>query len=225
MKDEKSWRDAVLAVLSDAKEPMHYVEIAEQIKERHLRSSMGVTPHISVNTVIRQNTDLIIPADERGCYILQKNYSKGGGLEKSKEIKLIKAFGEYWDRNLFESHGKIKGEQGDGEVVDFSQEIGIYLLYRGYECIYVGQVTKQALASRLKQHTKDRLMNKWDKFSWYGFYGIGKNGQLQIKNKKISLTTDDIADILEAVLIESIEPKFNNKRGNNLSENEYSQSK
>lgn len=49
---ELRWKDAVLTVLADAGEPMHYTDIADAIAERGLRNSLGATPANSVYTTL-----------------------------------------------------------------------------------------------------------------------------------------------------------------------------
>lgn len=49
---ELRWKDAVLTVLADTGEPMHYADIADAIAERGLRNSLGATPANSVYTTL-----------------------------------------------------------------------------------------------------------------------------------------------------------------------------
>jgi hypothetical protein len=46
------WRDAILRVLNEAAEPMHYTAIAEAIATQGLRSELGATPATSVASII-----------------------------------------------------------------------------------------------------------------------------------------------------------------------------
>jgi hypothetical protein len=48
---------------------------------------------------------------------------------------------------------------------------GIYVLYKGCVPYYVGKAIN--LPSRINDHTRDRLKNKWDEFS---FYVAGRTG-------------------------------------------------
>jgi len=101
--------------------------------------------------------------------------------------------------------------------------IGIYLLHDSRETIYVGQATEQTLGQRLRNHITDRLSGRWDRFSWFGFYPVREDGSLdkEVKNEIISFQT--LSDLLEAILIESIEPRQNRKQGNLFSGLEYLQ--
>ena len=47
-----TWRDAIIHVLGNAEEEMHYTAIAEAIAEQQLRTEFGATPASSVNSVI-----------------------------------------------------------------------------------------------------------------------------------------------------------------------------
>jgi len=49
---EIGWRDAIIQVLRNSSEPMHYADIAEKIAEQALRSDFGATPASTVNAII-----------------------------------------------------------------------------------------------------------------------------------------------------------------------------
>ena len=101
--------------------------------------------------------------------------------------------------------------------------IGIYLLHDSRETIYVGQAIEQPLGQRLRNHTSDRLSGRWDRFSWFGFYPVSDKGGLNKDLKFDNITIQDFGDILEAILIESIEPRQNRKQGNMFAGIEYLQ--
>ena len=105
--------------------------------------------------------------------------------------------------------------------MDFSQQIGLYLLYDGREVIYVGRVRDSTLGGRLYEHTKDRLSARWDRFSWFGFLPVFNDGKLG-KPQDLYSSVGVIAEI-EAILIEALEPRQNRKRGDDLLEFEYLQ--
>lgn len=60
----------------------------------------------------------------------------------------------------------------------------------------------------------DRLSGRWDRFSWFGFYPVGKHGELITDLKFDDITIEKLGDLLEAILIESIEPRQNRRQGN-----------
>ena len=131
--------------------------------------------------------------------------------------KIVNAFGIYWNRNMvhWKSIPDLLGIQQIGATeVNFKEQIGIYLLHDARETIYVGQAIDQSLGQRLRNHTTDRLGGRWDRFSWFGFYSVNENGKMNTEIKLENITTQNLGDILEAILIESIEPRQNRKQGN-----------
>jgi hypothetical protein len=140
--------------------------------------------------------------------------------------KIINAFGIYWNRNLvlWKSTPDLLGMQYNGATeVNFKDQRGIYLLYDNREIIYVGQAIEQTLGQRLKQHISDRLSGRWDRFSWFGFYSVNDKGHLLDRKKFEYLDIQALANALEAILIESVEPRQNRKQGNTLYGMEYLQ--
>ena len=49
---EKTWRDAIVRVLSEADSPLHYTEVSEQIFARGYYQTDGATPAATVNAQI-----------------------------------------------------------------------------------------------------------------------------------------------------------------------------
>jgi HB1, ASXL, restriction endonuclease HTH domain len=47
-----AWRDAIIRVLTDSAEELHYTEIADRIAEKGLRRDFGATPATFVTTAI-----------------------------------------------------------------------------------------------------------------------------------------------------------------------------
>ena len=233
------WKEAIEKVLEEEKKALHYTVIAELIAKRGYRKSLGATPQDTVSanltTDINANKEKSIFAKvDRGYYILRKFLDDSSQLlmddEEIKETdnlneikskreshKIINAFGIYWNRNLvyWKTTPDLLGIQQIGATeVNFKDQIGIYLLHDSRETIYVGQAIDQTLGQRLKNHTTDRLGGRWDRFSWFGFYPVNETGKLNIDIKFKDLTIQNLGDILEAVLIESIEPRQNRKQGN-----------
>jgi len=60
-----------------------------------------------------------------------------------------------------------------------------------------------------------------DRFSWFGFLSVSENGTLVDENNKITL--DLCIKTMESLLIESLEPPLNRKRGQDFGENEWIQ--
>lgn len=119
---ELSWREAIIRVLQNSNEPMHYTEIAEAIAEQGLRSEFGATPAASVNSVISislqndgENSPFIRVS--RGIYGLRGGSAPQAqqphALEEPDDTGLINAFGMYWARAnvLWTAMPRILGQQ------------------------------------------------------------------------------------------------------------------
>ena len=242
---ELKWKEAIEKVLNEEKKQLHYTEIAELIAERGYRKSLGATPQdtVSANITTDLNTNKdksIFARVDKGYYILRKFLSEPTDIlidESEPQIinnkvvtidnhKIINAFGIYWNRNLvhWKSTPDLLGIQQVGATeVNFKDQKGIYLLHDARETIYVGQAIEQPLGKRLKDHTTDRLAGRWDRFSWFGFYPVTEDAKLNLDAKFKDFTIQNLGDILEAILIESIEPRQNRKQGNSFQGIEYLQ--
>ena len=245
-----SWKDAIVKILEEAGQPMHYAEIADAIADRQLRSDLGATPPNSVNSTI--NLSMRKDGDaspfvqiKRGEYslrsvsgvgtqvacqtasstaILTTGQSDGAG--EIQETGLINAFGMYWSREQVSwalSTPKLLGHQQTGSSpVDFCEQKGVYLLHDGRSVVYVGRSTDQPLGVRLRQHTSDRLNGRWDRFSWFGIYPISETGTLH-KNSSTQYGIDMLIVTMEALLIEGLGPPQNRKRGDDFRAVEFQQ--
>jgi len=231
-----SWRDAIIRVLADNPEPMHYTAIAEAIAEQELRSEFGATPAgtvVSVLSVSLQNDGEASPFVRvgRGTYALRSTMVGPQGTDVSTPVEetaqsgLINAFGMYWSRNnvLWTSSPKLLGQQQPGSTpVDFSPQHGVYLLHDRRAVIYVGRTTDQPLGRRLRQHTVDRLNGRWDRFSWFGVYGVSEEGTLNMASVG-TFDPERLVVTMEALLIQSLEPPQNRKRGDDFQAVEFLQ--
>lgn len=239
------WKEAVIRVFKDEKKALHYTEIAELIAEKGYRKSLGATPQDTVSATITRDMDTnkeksIFVRVDKGIYFLREFLDDTSQLEEvdvesetatvenvTKEVhKIINSFGIYWSRELvhWKSFPDLLGIQQVGASgVNFKEQIGIYLLHDGRETIYVGQAIEQPLGKRLKIHTIDRLSGRWDRFSWFGFYPINDKGKLITDIKIENITFQNLGDLLEAVLIESMEPRQNRRQGNLFSGIEFLQ--
>jgi hypothetical protein len=242
-KRDMKWIDAIEQVLRDEKEAMHYTEIAEQITERGYRQKVGATPAATVSSFFTQElkenpSNSIFARVGLGEYILKEFLNNTGGkplaetsgertLIEKEDDSIIEAFGIYWDREkvLWKSNPDMFGQQHLGsDLVNFSEQIGIYLLHDGRETIYVGQAIEQSIGRRLNQHTADRLSGRWDRFSWYGFLPVKEDANLDYSTSKVhQVSFAHLGDTLEAILIESLEPRQNRKKGNSFAGLEYIQ--
>jgi hypothetical protein len=104
--------------------------------------------------------------------------------------------------------------------VNFAEQIGVYLLHDRDRTIYVGRAT-DTIYARLQAHTTGRLGGRWDRFSWFGLRGVDQDGKLL--DSALSWSNRIVVETMEALLIESIEPPLNRRRGDNISTAEYLQ--
>ena len=145
--------------------------------------------------------------------------------EQTETTGLVNAMGMFWDRSkvIWTQSPRVFGRQQSGStVVDFSQQRGVYLLHDHQGTVYAGRITEQGLGRRLWQHTIDRLNSRWDRFSWFGVYPVGEDGGLKTSTPfSVDITTVIIT--MEAVLIESLEPRQNRKRGDDFQAIEFIQ--
>ena len=68
---------------------------------------------------------------------------------------------------------RLLGVQQTGSTpVNFTEQVGVYVLYDVHRPVYVGRVTEPRIGIRLFDHTRDRLTGRWDRFSWFGVRGV-----------------------------------------------------
>lgn len=249
---EMSWWDAILTVLKDSPEAMHYTDISDEIINRGLRSSVGATPASTVNAIIStslgsEGIESPFERTARGIYRLRNAETQGQAgpsqapaipsnapTESSTELAaettkdttgLINAMGMFWSRdkvNWVPGIPKLMGRQNAGsQEVNLSDQRGVYLLYDRDAVIYVGRAIDQGIGARLKQHTFDRLAGRWERFSWFGVYGVSEKGELDVTEPVYDRTL--LIATMEALLIESVEPSQNRKRGDEFRAVEFLQ--
>lgn len=140
---------------------------------------------------------------------------------------LIRSVGLFWkETDVYwgagNSAGSLLGVPSNGKTsapIDFRQQIGLYVLYADYKVVYVGQVGsgKMSLFGRLKQHRRDDLAGRWDRFSWFGIRVVHYNAKGVPYLAKSSMTLKpqltDVLNHIEAILIHSVEPPLNRQGG------------
>ena len=234
---EMSLQDAVRKVLRDAGTELHYREIADIIASEGLRENMGATPDKTVAaalSIMRKGGERI-EVPRRGYYALASPVP--ATVEPAKEVideeddildegdVRISAYGLYWERDKVEwdvSGRRIEllGRQNRAATpVDFSHQQGVYLLHQMQTVTYVGRTGSDntGLFARLKSHViNPRRTGRWDRFSWFGFRPVREDGQLG--DIPDAVTTDLLITIVEAVLIETYLPSFNDKSGDLMGE-------
>ncbi len=238
---DMKWKDAILRVLEDADDPVHYSDIAQAIIDRSYRTSVGATPAATVAATISLDLKTQVVRTSRGHYALAgKSWSpptghspqsfdqpqKDEAAEDADEMGLINAFGMFWRRqevHWTSSNSRLLGVQQSGsQEVDFREQAGVYLLYDADRVIYVGRVAAARLGSRLWEHTRDRLTSRWDRFSWFGVRPVSEDGSLgPLPSSNIETST--LIATMEALLIEGLEPPQNRRQGDGFNSLEYVQ--
>jgi hypothetical protein len=249
---ERTWREAIIRVLREAQTPLEYAEISARILTQGYYQTEGATPHATVNAQItasikHDGTETPFIKVGRGTFGLKeitgttiqtdlpiiypdipKKSSKPARSVTEAEVEssdsIIQSFGMYWQRDLVVWRGDPKmfgKQQAQAKAVDFGRQKGIYILYDHHTVVYVGRSIDRPLGRRLYEHTVDRLGSRWNRFSWFGLLDVTEEGSL----KEVTLATGLAAMIgtLEALLIESLEPPQNRKRGDDFSAIEYIQ--
>lgn len=238
---ELGWKEAIKKVLSDADRPLDSREITRLIGDRGLRSLTGATP---LNTVGSSLSSMVKQGDEdyggrirktdnvvgRGYYEYVTSDSASDDdaplIEDSilddeeqdhdpNHIVRVYAFGLYWEKDKVRwNSGEILGCLAMGSrKVNFAEQKGVYLLHNGRSVVYVG-CTTNSLHARLRAHNRDHKSMRWDRFSWFGFRDVEDDGRL--KPMPAQVDSAHLISILEAVLIEALEPPVNGRRGDFL---------
>jgi hypothetical protein len=229
-----SWEEAARLVLQDANGALRCVEIAEQVSSRGLKKSVGANPAASVAAILSKSLsdeDSPFLRVGRGEYTLKASSAQPAAAEapvpttqeETSETGALRAFGMYWKRDavIWRGRPKLLGRQGPAATrVNFANQIGVYLLHDRDRVLYVGRAT-DALVARLLAHTTDRLGGRWDRFSWFGLRNVGPDGELV--DSTVPWDQMVVIETLEALLIESLEPPLNRRRGDNFSGVEYLQ--
>jgi hypothetical protein len=148
--------------------------------------------------------------------------------KKVQDQRIIANMGLFWSRDKV----RWKGNAGIGPArvagvraaakksgeVDFWNQTGIYSLYdANYRLVYVGQAglsDKSCIGTRLKTHRKDDLAGRWEMFSWFGLQSVNKTTNELRKRSKINISArNQLANVLEGIIIEVAEPPMNSQSG------------
>lgn len=229
--------------LGDEYVPMHYRDITDIIIENKLVDSYGQTPANTVSQILTTTKNLFSRIED-GKYSLTiegqkyrtsnriKEFNTDDNNNKREHITthntpnetetlvLVPSYGMYWLRDSinWDNCPKLLGVQSTGATpIDLSEMRGIYLLYDGREIVYVGQAIDRPILKRLQEHTKNRLATRWNRFSWFSLDRINpENGNIIKVGKTIITSIYALANALEGILIEGIEPRQNRKQGDNF---------
>jgi hypothetical protein len=232
MAKDPTWDEAIQVVLKNAKGALHYTEIADRIANQKLKQKVGATPANTVAAVISgslHSDDSPYQRVARGEYALKDTLQEAPPETEAindavtQDAGALRAFGMYWQRDLVLWTGKprLLGRQGpNASDANFAEQIGVYLLHDRDRVIYVGRAS-DTLFKRLQAHTTDRLGGRWDRFSWFGLRSVNDDGSLG--EPSTAWEHGVVIETMEALLIESLEPPLNRKRGDNFSAAEYLQ--
>ena len=238
---EKSWKEAIKRVLKESDVPLHYTEISDHILTRGYYATDGATPAATVNA---QLSSSVKHDGEKSPFIrVGKGIFSLRGVaaavatphepkaetprveaEEESSDSIIHSFGMYWQRDLVVWRNDLKmfgKQQSLSKPVNFAKQKGIYILYDHHTVVYVGRAIDRPLGKRLYEHTVDRLGSRWNRFSWFGLLDVTQEGNLRELPFNSSLAA--LVATLEALLIESLEPPQNRKRGDDFSAIEYIQ--
>lgn len=244
---DMSWVDAIKRVLREQGEPMRASEIAQTIVDKKYRTKVGATPNTTVGSVLSQpplrdevekiergiyryppSSTLaeVTDSPERADSDAELPPSKSGTELTEDEPGLLNAFGLFWRRievDWTPAAPKLFGVQLAGSTaVDFGTQAGIYVLYDGSRLVYVGRVNEPRLAKRLREHTRDRLSGRWDRFSWFGVRAVTETGLADF-SPSATVSLDSLINTLEALFIEALEPPQNRRQGDGFAELEFIQ--
>jgi hypothetical protein len=148
-------------------------------------------------------------------------------IEAQKKTSFVTSKGILWRRDscrINSTKMQLLGIQNPKDLtqyIEFTDQIGIYILYLDTQPIYVGQALRQSLGMRLKQHTTDRFQYRWNRFSWFGIKTIG-NDKMLVEFNEQGYSTEALINGLEGVLIDIV-GTGNFKSGNGMAGTPYLQ--
>lgn len=138
---------------------------------------------------------------------------------------LIQNYGLFWQRSDVEWGYPGKGYKGNllgkyarlrrSTEVDFREQQGVYVLYDdNFKIVYVGQAGRgdQRLFTRLRNHKRDHLSQRWSRFSWFGILPV-VDGELNLDFKIDVPDVPSVLNHVEAILLAAAEPPLNLQRG------------
>lgn len=235
---EMSWQDAIVKVLEDADKPLHTDEITAAILSDGLKSTAGKTPSATVAAMIsrllREGRQDIVRA-QRGYYYMRavadmttmpEQEEPDDELDETDvpDNLAVAAYGLHWERDKVDwSARRLYGWDSvnvnpvgnyDDFAVDFANQQGVYLLHNWDAVVYVGRTTAKnnGLFQRLQaHHNSPAWAAKWERFSWFGMRRVNDEGELS--DGPENAPKQVVAALMEAVLIETLRPAFNNRKG------------
>lgn len=232
MTTEMTWRQAVLQILDEATEPMYYGDIADEILNRGLKTTVGKTPNYTVAGIISdfRNEGMDVVKTQPGVFYLRKEQTPLPDvtvIESDDELDAtdvtqnlaVAAYGLYWERDKVDwSARRLLGydvSPDPNQTINFADQQGVYLLHSWQSVVYIGKTAarESGLFQRLQNHHNRQVWSgKWERFSWFGLRRVDENGI--IVDGPDTASKDVVTALIEAVLIETLRPSFNHQRGN-----------
>jgi len=136
---------------------------------------------------------------------------------------LVRSVGLFWqEKDVFWGAGSKAGsllgvplKNTTAKPTDFREQIGIYALYADYDLVYVGQAGagEGTLFSRLKNHRKNDLAGRWNRFSWFGVLRVLQSNKLSSRTEALHPELASVLNHIEAILIHAVEPPMNSQGG------------
>ena len=224
-----SWEDAIVQVLTEAGEPMHYRDITHEILSGGLLTTVGKTPSATVRNAIYRMLDRGDPIARAapGVYCLRQvaesqQIIPQASVEDTVELVdassniSVSAYGLHWERGKVNwNNGRILGYDTDPkQPIDFADQQGVYLLHNWQSTVYVGMTTAEenGLSHRLRYHNRrSDWSSKWERFSWFGVREVDDVGNMV--DGPNSATKDVVVALMETLLIEVLGPALNRNQG------------
>ena len=131
----------------------------------------------------------------------------------------VAAYGLFWERDKVDwDRHRIWGydiSPDPAHLINFANQQGVYLLHNWQSVVYVGKTAAQenGLFQRLQHHhQRQSWSNKWERFSWFGIRRVDEVSGAMV-DVVDDATPEVVTALMEAVLIETLGPPFNNQRG------------
>lgn len=134
-------------------------------------------------------------------------------------VSIIRSYGEFWNPDAVNWRDKeLAGSWDDNRGIrhenNFWLAKGIYVLYADFKPIYVGKALADSsgVGKRLCDHLSDRLVGRWDMFSWYSLHTPSKTSPGVNPVGARTLGVAHMVDTLEAIAILITDPPLNRRR-------------
>ncbi len=131
---------------------------------------------------------------------------------------MIRNYGLDWDRGVAVRNMALLGRDKLGLEIDLSDQIGLYVLKKGDEIVYVGRAgtdgTDGTIAARLYDHYKSMEKHRmWNGFCWFGVYDVDRSVRQLAYNPLVRMRAGALISDVETLLIYLLAPKLNEVGG------------